>query len=124
MGYTQNGWPVEVTEEIQQYHARKDEIGQEGGCLMWGIRVIVPKKLQPPVLQSLHQNHPGISRMKAVARSYFWWPGLDKEIEQVAKTCTSCLSTKSAPPVAPLHPWIWPDAPWKRIHRFCGAMVR
>ena len=48
---------------------------------MWGIRVVIPKGLQPQVLKSLHANHPGISRMKAIARSHFWWEGLDKEIE-------------------------------------------
>ena len=54
--------------------------------------------------------------MKAVARSYFWWSGLDKDIENQAKSCLQCQEQKSNPPVAPLHPWIWPTAPWKRIH--------
>ena len=54
--------------------------------------------------------------MKAIARSYFWWSGLDKDIENLANSCSVCQAIKSSPAVAPLHPWIWPDAPWKRIH--------
>ena len=51
--------------------------------------------------------------MKAVARSYMWWPGMDRDLENLAKSCTACQLVKSA---APLHPWLWPDQPWQRIH--------
>ena len=83
---------------------------------MWGIRVVIPRKLQCRVLQELHSEHPGVTRMKSLARSHVWWPGLDKQIEETAKSCTSCQSVKHAPPVAPMHPWIWPTTPWQRIH--------
>ena len=32
------------------------------------------------------------------------------------KNCVPCQETKSAPAVAPLHPWIWPVHPWQRVH--------
>ena len=54
--------------------------------------------------------------MKSLARSYFWWPCLDKDIEHTAKSCKSCQSSKHAPPSAPLQPWTWPAKPWQRIH--------
>ena len=54
--------------------------------------------------------------MKAIARSYFWWPGMDQEIEKLAKACVKCATVKSAPAVDPMHPWVWPDTPWQRIH--------
>ena len=54
--------------------------------------------------------------MKAIARSYVWWHKLDTHLEDMVKSCTSCQSVKDAPPVAPLHPWIWPTKPWERIH--------
>ena len=60
--------------------------------------------------------HPGISRMKAIARSYFWWNGLDHAIEIQAKSCLAYEAVKPAPPVAPLHPCLWQEAPWRRIH--------
>ena len=68
------------------------------------------------MLNELHQGHPGIVRMKALARSHVWWPGLDKAIEESAKSCTSCQATRNAPAKAPLHPWAWATAPWERIH--------
>ena len=51
--------------------------------------------------------------MKAVARSYFWYPGLDKDIEDCTRRCVSCQAVKNAPPAAPLHPWLWPAQPWQ-----------
>ena len=54
--------------------------------------------------------------MKSVARSYIWWPGLDKAIEEVVKSCTSCQVVKHSPAVASIQPWTWPNHPWKRIH--------
>ena len=50
-------------------------------------------------LKELHQSHPGFVRMKAIARSYFWWPCLDQDIEAPVKGCTPCQEQKPAPPV-------------------------
>ena len=70
--YVKNGWFRNVNEELKPYFLKKkNEIGLESGRLLWGIRVIIPIKLQSRILQSLHANHPGISRMKAIARSYY-----------------------------------------------------
>ena len=88
--YVNSGWPTKVPDELKPYQSRQQEIGVQNGCLMWGIRVIVPKSLQQRVLESLHENHPGITRMKAVARSYVWWNGIDKDIESQAKACLQC----------------------------------
>ena len=46
----------------------------------------------------------------------FWYPGLDKDIEDCAQRCVSCQAVKNAPPVVPLHLWLWPAHPWQRIH--------
>lgn len=54
--------------------------------------------------------------MKALARSYVWWPKLDKEVEDTVKACEICQEHRNAPAPAPLHPWDWPDKPWSRIH--------
>jgi len=73
------------------------------------------------ILQELHQGHPGIVRMKSIARSHVWWPKLDHDIESLSKSCEACQSVQSAPPVAPLHSWVWTARPWQCIHKdFAG----
>ena len=65
---------------------------------MWGIRVVVPQKLRQRVLEELRTSHMGMNKMKGVARSFWWWPLIDKEIEQLAKSCDACLSVRHSPP--------------------------
>ena len=43
-----------------------------------------------------------------MARSYLWWPGLDKDLENMVKGCQACQSVKKAPLVVPLY---------QRVHR-------
>ncbi len=88
----------------------------EAGCLLWGTRVVVPKKLQAQVLVEVHASHPGIVRMKGIARAHVWWPGLSSAIEQTAYNCESCQGDRKQPPSAPLQPWPWPTTPWDRVH--------
>ena len=62
--------------------------------------------------------------MKANARSHLWWPGLDLELEKVAKACIPCQSSKQAPSSSPLHPWVWPSRPWQWVHvDFAGPFM-
>ena len=116
--YLRSTWPRDHTipQCLRPFSDRRNELTVEEGCLMWGIRVIVPKRLRDKLLQELHRDHPGVSRMKSVARSYMWWPGLDKEVEQLAKSCQPCQAVKQAPSKTPLHPWVWPSKPWQRVH--------
>jgi len=114
--YTKRGWPSKVPEVLKPYHNRRDQLTLEGDCVMWGVRVIVPKKLQERVLEELHKSHLGIARSKALARSHVWWPKLDSAIEMMTKSCPRCQAVRSEPAAAPLHPWLWPNRPWQRIH--------
>ena len=54
--------------------------------------------------------------MKALSRSYLWWPGLDKELETYAQHCEACQTMRNTPAPAPLHPWLWPTKPWMHVH--------
>ena len=112
MDFTKNGWPDVVDVELQPFWRRCHELTVEAECLLWGCRVVIPKKCQKKVLEELHKGHPGMARMKSLARSYVWWPKLDGDIEQLARSCMPCVQVKSAPASVPLHPWVWPSGPW------------
>ena len=54
--------------------------------------------------------------MKALARSFVWWPQLDRDLENVVQDCEICQTYRHLPPTAPLQPWEWPQRPWARVH--------
>ncbi|XP_062594180.1 uncharacterized protein K02A2.6-like [Saccostrea cucullata] len=57
-----------------------------------------------------------MSRTKALARGYLWWPYLDRDIEDMVERCSACASTRNTPKESPLHPWIWASRPGQRVH--------
>ena len=122
---TLNGWTDKPQDErLKPYYTRRNELSVENGCLMWGIRVIIPIKLRNKVLDELHEGHLGIVKMKELSRSFFWWPQLGSDIEQLARKCLGCQVHQKAPPKASSHPWEWPSAPWERIHiDFAGPFM-
>ncbi len=62
--------------------------------------------------------------MKALARSYVWWPEIDLQIEGMAKGCSGCQRVQHAPKCSPLYPWEWPSTPWQRVHvDFAGPFL-
>ena len=81
-----------------------------------GKRVVIPRILRDQLLKELHVGHVGICRMKALARSYIWWPHLDQDIEAMAVQCEACKTTTAMPAQTAHHPWHYPSAPWERVH--------
>ena len=74
-----NGWchSVENDPRFKTFFRVKDELTIEEGCILRGIRVVIPVELQQEVLAELHTNHPGAVRMKSFARLFAYWPNLD-----------------------------------------------
>ena len=95
---------------------RRSELSLLDGCLMWGSRIIIPPAGHSLALDELHNTHPGISRMKSLARSYLWWPCIDADLENRVKSCTQCQLHHNSPAKALLHPWDYPERPWARLH--------
>ena len=114
--YVRAGWPSVVEPEFRAFRQRQEELSTDGDCLLWGGRVVVPAKLRNRVLQELHAGHLGSGKMKQLARRYVWWPGLDSDLESLARDCGACVEKRAAPPKASLHPWEPTQGPWERIH--------
>ncbi|XP_052813877.1 uncharacterized protein K02A2.6-like [Mya arenaria] len=115
--YTMNGWPNHVTEtELKLYFNRRNELSTDNGVILWGLRVVIPDTFRQRILEELHDQHLGMCRMKAVARSYVWWENIYRDIENMVRACDTCMSVQNSPYKAPLHPWKWATRPWQRVH--------
>ena len=62
-----------------------------------GNRVVIPPQGRNAVLQELHEGHPGMCKMKGLARMYVWWPKIDANIEEAVRLCSTCQVNQSAP---------------------------
>lgn len=115
--YVMKGWPVKNKRiELQTFFSCSRELSWEQGCLMRGHKIVVPNNLQPKILRELHRTHFGVNKTKADARALFWWPNIDRDIENMVAGCPICMQFKPTPPRAPLTPWPFPPVPWSRVH--------
>lgn len=90
--------------------------------------MVIPEKLRQKILQDLHSAHLGIVKMKGIARSFVYWPGIDKDIENISKGCNECAKYANDPPKFREHHWHYPKGPWERIQvdyagPFLGSML-
>ncbi|KAJ8873519.1 hypothetical protein PR048_024337 [Dryococelus australis] len=96
--------------------SRKNELTVEEDCILLGSRVVIPEIQQNVILALLHEEHPGFSHMKILARSHIWWPGLDGQIEAVVQSCHACQCVQPSTRKVALQQWPWPARKWQRVH--------
>ena len=75
-----HGWPSQEPKGGVQQNWRRKELSVLDGCVLWGARVVVPPPGIDRVIQELREIHPGIARMKSLARSCVW-PSMDADLE-------------------------------------------
>ncbi|UYV64628.1 K02A2.6-like, partial [Cordylochernes scorpioides] len=100
---------------LSPYYKVRNELSVDFGCLQWKKRIVIPPKLRSQILIDLHEMHFGMVKMMIIARRYFWWPGIDRSIEDMARQCTICQETADMPS-SMITEWTWPEKPWHRLH--------
>ena len=104
------------SDDYQAYKAILDELSVEQNCILRGARVVIPKALQQKVMKEIHEDHQGIVKSKAIARSFMWWPNMDKDIENHVKQCEICAQNQNNPKAVTIHPWETARYGWQRVH--------
>ncbi len=115
----EKGWPRSVKSSvIAPYHRLRNELSVHDGYVIRGThRVIIPEKLQLKFIQLAHATHQGMVRTKQRLRDLYWWPGMDCQVENAIKSCSTCLQhDKTANThVAPLCPVPTPTMAWEKL---------
>ncbi|XP_053686250.1 uncharacterized protein K02A2.6-like [Sabethes cyaneus] len=125
--HVQTGWPIRKNvienSQIQQFFDRRDSLSVISGCIFYGERLVIPSKFRDNVLHSLHRGHPGIDRMRSVARNYVYWPGIDEDVANFVRSCTNCSRAAKTNIKTNLESWPIPTHPWQRVHAdFAGPV--
>ena len=58
-----------------------------------------------------------MEKMKQLARTADYWPGIDDAIEAASRNCQSCAEHQNKPPKPSIHPWMLPEKPWSRTNQ-------
>ena len=79
--------------------------------------MVVPAGLRGRVLGLAHEAHQGIVKTKQRIRELYWWPGIDREVELMVKTCQTCSAADktASPRRAPMQPVPFPIEPWVKL---------
>ena len=72
------------------YKIHRDLSVTPSGCLLYDNRLVIPAKLRPMVLQTVHSKHPGQAGMLALAK-LIWYPHIHSEIVAQAQSCKHCI---------------------------------
>ena len=108
--------PFPSVPEFEPYRNVKNSLNIEGNVVLKDARVVIPKSLQNKLLETLHEEHMGVNKTKSLARSYVWWPSIDKDIENLILACMPCQSFRNCPPKVSSHSWEYPKGAWHRVH--------
>ena len=83
------------------YKIHRDLSVTPSGCLLYDNRLVIPAKLRPMVLQTVHSKHPGQAGMLALAK-LIWYSHIHSEIVAQAQSCKHCIEKgKNLKPLIP-----------------------
>ena len=112
------GWPTrkhECPPTTTPYWTYRDEISVQDDILFQGERVIIPKKLQHEMLQTIHGAHLGVDKCKRRAKDVLYWPGMSAQIEDKVSNCQVCAQYRRSNQREPLLLHNIPQRPWAKV---------
>ncbi|ETN78110.1 hypothetical protein NECAME_10588 [Necator americanus] len=79
-------WLSKPKEQINSWKALSHALSVQNGCLYFDHRIVVSASLQEAVLKQLHEGHPGMTKMKMLARGYVYWTNINRKLYATAAT--------------------------------------
>ena len=113
-----DGWPDDIkqcTPEIRHFFSYRESLAMENGVIFKGRQVLIPEASRKDILKQLHTSHQGIKKTQLLARESVFWENINKDIEEMTKTCNICQKYQPNQRAEPtLHHSI-PPAPWWKV---------
>lgn len=116
--YANTEWPDKcknLSLDLKHYIALKDKIFLSNDLLFLENKIIVPNNLRQDMLFLVHKPHFGIEKTKLRARQIFYWPSLNKDIENFIAKCEPCQLNQRMNQKESLVCHDLPERPWQYI---------
>lgn len=101
--------------ENKPYLVVKNELKVIGKLVFRGTRIIMPETLRNTTLKIAHEGHPGIVVMKRHLHTKVWWPGMDRDAEEMCKRCHACQVASQTSNPEPIKSTELPRGPWQLL---------
>lgn len=69
---------------------------------MINVCLIVPEAGRKKILEDLHLAHQGLRKTRLLAKSLYFWPGINNDINQMIQACSKCQEMRSSQPYEPI----------------------
>uniref|UniRef100_A0A8C2HNG3 Gypsy retrotransposon integrase-like protein 1 n=1 Tax=Cyprinus carpio TaxID=7962 RepID=A0A8C2HNG3_CYPCA len=117
-GVIQRGWPEEKRKcpvSVSEFWNHRDELSYLHGIIFKGEKIVVPTSFRSDMLSRVHASHLGVEKTKQRARDIMFWPGMGKEIENIVRKCSICLTYRPSNTKEPMISHKVPDRPWQVV---------
>ncbi|UYV61276.1 K02A2.6-like [Cordylochernes scorpioides] len=116
--YILTGWPLHkknLPSNLKPYWEFKEELHEWQNLICRGNKLLIPKTQRSDILKILHASHQGINNTIALAKGFIYWPGMNKEIEELINNCSIYQQTSRANLKEPMLPHQAPEYPWQKV---------
>ena len=112
--YISTGFPSDkknLLTDLHEFWLHKEMLSIKSGLITCGNRIIVPREMQPEMLQYIHEGHQGKERCLLRARNTVIWPKMTYDIQQLIEKCMICQEYGKSQPLIgttqelPPFPW-------------------
>ncbi|KAK7886282.1 hypothetical protein WMY93_025903 [Mugilogobius chulae] len=107
-----NDWTKGV---CPQFFPVRAELCMSNGLLLRNNRIVIPQTMRKDMLHRLHEGHLGVEKCKRRAREAIYWPGINKDIEEMIQKCEICLKHHYKQVKEPMLVPELPTAPWEKV---------
>ena len=126
-GYINTGFPCDkknLPTDLHEFWPHKEMLAVESGLITCGNRIIVPREIQPEMLQYIHEGHQGKERCLLQARNTVFWPKMTYDVQELIERCIICQEHGKSQPIIgttqKLPPFLWHTLAtdifyWKRM---------
>lgn len=118
INYLNTGWPEKknLNADLLKFWYMRDKLSVHNACLFYNNKLVIPGELKESVLKFIHQSHLGIVKSKCLARNYFFWLGMNADIEVVVRQCIRCAECVPTPTKVQLASWPVNNLIFNRVH--------
>ena len=112
------GWPntrSDCPAHLYAFRNYRHELTVADGVILKGTRIFISKTLQADVLQQLHYAHQRAEKCKLRAKGSVFWVNINRDIEEIVKSCAPCQRNQRMNFKEPLMPHDIPPKPWHTL---------